>query len=118
MDQNSRFLGWVGKDLKLEYTTGGTPVTNFDLSTTESYRDPATGGYKPCTDWHSMVAYGEIAKYLCEYAKKGTMLLISISKHKKRRWEDKEGIKREASEFVIERVKIVPNGKQKEENNN
>ncbi len=113
-----RFVGWVGHDLKLQKTTNGDSVVNFDLSTTESYQDPRDKKRKTVTDWHRIVAYGKIAENLAKFAKKGSLVYVD-GKHKTgRKWTDKEGVTHHVSEIVVREFKMMPAGKTKEDSGN
>lgn len=103
-----RLIGWIGHDLKLQNTTNGDPVINFDLSTTEIYIDPKEKKKKTITDWHKVVAYGRLAENLAKYAKKGSLLYIE-GKHKSgRKWTAKDGAVHHVSEIAVREFKLMP----------
>lgn len=57
--------------------------------------------------WHICRAWGKKAEYISEYAKKGSVVLITGSLEKDV-YEDKEGKNRANSYVLIEQIKVIP----------
>ena len=71
-------LGNLGADPELRYTSGGEPVLNLRLATTESYLD-RNKERKERTDWHSVVVWGKRGEALSKFLAKGSRLLVEGS---------------------------------------
>lgn len=68
-------IGNIGASPELRQTKDGTCVTNFALATTER-RKTAQNGIKAVTQWHKIVAWGDVAKYGCRNIEKGNLVFI------------------------------------------
>jgi single-strand DNA-binding protein len=55
------------------------------------------------TDFFDVVAWRATAEFICKYFGKGSMITVT-GRLRNRRWEDKQGQKRTATELVAERV--------------
>ena len=63
------------------------------------------------TEWHRVVVFGQGAKYLGEYGKKGSQIHVEGSL-RTRDWTDKEGVKRYSTEIIGRQVQLL--GKKEE----
>jgi len=96
-------LGNVGRDPEMRSTQAGDKVASFSLATSKSYRDKATGERKEIVEWHNIVVFNQaIAGTVEQYVKKGTRLLIEGS-IKTRKYTDRDGNERRATDIVIDR---------------
>jgi len=68
-------IGNVGKDPEVTYLPSGSVVANFALATSEPYKDKE-GKKVEHTEWHNLVAWGESAKLVEKYVKKGSKLAV------------------------------------------
>ena len=50
-------VGNLGQDPRVSNTQSGAKVVNFNLATSESWRDKATGERKDRTEWHRVVIF-------------------------------------------------------------
>ena len=55
-------IGNLGRDPEVRYTSGGSPVANFTMATTDQWSDSATGEKKERTEWHRIVVWGKQAE--------------------------------------------------------
>lgn len=101
-----QFIGRLGEKPELRYMPDGTGVLNFDIATTETYRHKDTGRLNDLTDWHRLVAYGNIAKNIVEYCDKGSKLFIE-ARHITRKWQDNNGDDRYTSEFKVREMQFM-----------
>lgn len=98
-------VGNVGRDPEVRRLNSGEPVCNFSLATTESWRDKATSERKDRTEWHNIVIFNEnLAKVAEQYVKKGSKLYIE-GQLQTRKFTDKNGQERTATEVVLQRYR-------------
>lgn len=98
-------VGNLGKDPEVRYLENGTPVANFPIATTETYKDRNTGERKDQTEWHNIVLWRGLAGVAEKYLKKGSMVYIE-GKLRTRSWE-KDGITRYTTEVVGDNMTML-----------
>ena len=89
--------GNIGRIEDLRYTGTGKAVINLSIATNEDFY--ANGEKKKKTEWHNLVAWGNIAEVLAKM-KKGDSLLV-IGKNQTSSWDAKDGSKRYKTEVVV-----------------
>lgn len=95
-------LGNLGRDPEVRHTDQGKPVVTFSMATTETWKDKNTGERKDKTEWHRVVIFNEsLAKVAEQYLKKGSKVFVE-GKMRTRKWTDKEGVEKYATEVVLE----------------
>ena len=72
-------IGNLGRDPETRYSQRGTPVTNFSVATSESWRDRQSGEQQERTEWHNVVCFARLAEIAGEYLKKGSKVYIEGS---------------------------------------
>jgi single-strand DNA-binding protein len=92
-------LGRLGQDPELRNLEKGSRVASFSLATNDHYTDKE-GNKKEQTEWHNIVAWGNLADRCEKYLKKGKEVLIN-GKLTYRNWEDKNGGKHTTAEVVV-----------------
>ena len=98
-------VGNVGRDPEIRRLGSGEPVCNFSLATSDTWRDKATGERKERTEWHNIVIFNEnLAKVAEQYVKKGSKLYLEGSLQT-RKFTDKNGAERQATEVVLQRYR-------------
>ena len=85
-------IGNLGKDPELRYTNSGKAVASFSLATSEKYKD-SNGEKKTVTEWHNLVAWGQLAEICSKYLSKGKQIYVE-GKIQNRSYNDKDGNKR------------------------
>ena len=105
-------IGNVGKDPEIRYMQDGSPVANFSIATTESWKDKA-GEKQERTEWHRLVAYRKLAEIIREYVKKGQSIYIE-GKLQTRKWE-KDGVTHYSTEVICDVMRML--GGKRDENN-
>lgn len=70
-----KLIGNVGKDPEVKYLENSSVVANFTLATSEPYKNKK-GEKCEHTEWHNLVVWGEQAKLIEKYVKKGKRLAI------------------------------------------
>jgi len=94
------FIGNLGRDPEMRYTSSEKAVANFSIAVTEKYKD------NEYTEWVRCVAWERLAEICGEYLKKGSTVFIS-GKLKTRQWEDKDGNKRYTTEVVANSMQML-----------
>lgn len=95
-------IGNLGRDPEVRYTTGGTPVANFSMATTDRWNDPS-GEKKERTEWHKIVVWAKQAEFVGNYLKKGNQVYVEGSLQT-REWTDRDGNKRYTTEVKAQVV--------------
>lgn len=101
-------IGVVGVTPQLRTTSNGTKVTNFTVSTVDTWKDKKTGEIKKTKKWHKIVAWGKVAERVTAFMKKNQVVLVEgpISY---REYEDKNGNKWPITEIKAIRVEKLMN---------
>lgn len=98
-------MGNLGKDPALKFIPSGQAVCNFSIAMNRKWKDNA-GEWKEEVTWANIVVWGKSAEACAEYLKKGSSVLVE-ARVQSRNWEDAEGKKRYATEFVATRVHFL-----------
>ncbi|MBN2232869.1 MAG: single-stranded DNA-binding protein [Deltaproteobacteria bacterium] len=97
-------VGRLGADPEVKYGTSGTPITTFNLATTETWnRD---GQKEERTEWHRIVTFGKLAEICGRYLNKGKQIYIE-GRIQTRSWEDKDGNKRWTTEIIANQMQML-----------
>jgi single-strand DNA-binding protein len=98
-------VGNVGNDPEVRHLEGGTPVANFSLATSETYKN-REGERVTQTEWHNIVIWRGLAEVVEKYVRKGQLLYID-GKIRTRSWDDKDGNKRYTTEIVADNMQML-----------
>lgn len=99
-------LGNVGQDPEVR-VAGEHKVATFSLATTERGYTLQNGTQVPeRTEWHNIVLWRGLAEIAEKYVKKGDKLYIE-GKIKTRSYDDKNGVKRYATEIVVDNLEML-----------
>lgn len=109
MLNKSTLIGRTGSDPELRYTADGTPVAQFNLATTKSWKGK-DGQKQEKTTWHKIIAWRKLAEIIGQYVKKGSLLYVE-GELEVREYEDKQGVKRKTHEIIINDMKMLGGGK-------
>lgn len=71
-------IGRLGADPELKYAKNQVPVCTFSLATTQTWQGK-DGVKNERTDWHRIIAFGNLAKIAAEYMTKGKMVYVEGS---------------------------------------
>ena len=91
-------IGNLGRDPDVQFLEGNIGVAKFPLATTETFKD-RSGKSISETEWHSVVLWRGLADLAKRFLHKGSLVYIE-GRLRTRTWEDKNGIKRQATEVV------------------
>jgi single-strand DNA-binding protein len=97
-----QLIGNLGADPELRQTTGGTPVCNLRLATTEKWTDKE-GQAQEKTEWHRVVVWGKTAEFCGRFLARGKQVYVEGS-IETRKWTDKEGVEKYSTEIKASRV--------------
>ena len=94
-------IGNITKDLELKQTPNGVSVCSFDIAVNRKMN-------KDEVDFISIVAWRQLAEFVCKYFKKGQSILI-CGQIQTRSYTDKQNNKRTAVEVLADEVSFVGN---------
>jgi single-strand DNA-binding protein len=98
-------IGNLGKDPETRYLPNGDAVANFNIATTETFKDKS-GAKQEHTEWHRISFFGRQAEIAGEYLKKGSPVYVE-GRIRTRKWQDKEGQDRYTTEIVGDRMQLL-----------
>ena len=64
-------IGNVGKDPEIRHLQGGAAVATITLATSERYKD-RNGETREITEWHTVIAWRQLAELAENYIRKGS----------------------------------------------
>lgn len=99
-------IGHLGKDPEIRHLPSGGAVANFNLATSESWKDKQTGEQHDRTEWHRIVLYNRLAEIAGEYLRKGSKVYMEGSL-KTRKWQDKNGQERYTTEIQGNTLQMI-----------
>jgi len=99
-------IGRLGSDPEVRYTPSGVAVANFNIATSEEWKDKDTGEKKERTEWHRIVAWSKLGEICGEYLAKGRQVYVE-GRIQTRSWEDRDGNKRYTTEIVATDVQFL-----------
>lgn len=95
-------IGNLGADPEIRRTQDGRPIANFNIATSESWRDRNSGERREKTEWHRVVCFNEgLCKVIEQYVKKGSKVYIE-GQLQTRKWQDQSGQDRYTTEVVLQ----------------
>ena len=97
-------IGHLGGNPEGRYTQQGRATVSLSLATNESWTNKE-GKIIKHTEWHSLVAWGQLAEFSIECLYKG-QLINAEGSLRTRNWEDKEGLTHKITEVLCS--SIVP----------
>lgn len=98
-------VGRVGRDTEVRRLENGTPVGKFSIATNESYKDN-NGEWKELTEWHEIVVWRGSAEYAEKNIQQGDLVYVE-GKITHRKYTDKNGIERIATEIVASQARVM-----------
>ncbi|RMF35012.1 MAG: single-stranded DNA-binding protein [Chlorobiota bacterium] len=98
-------IGNVGRDPEIRYTPSGVPVASIRLATNEYSRD-SEGQLQEYTEWHSIVAWRQLAEMAERLIQQGTKLYVE-GRIRSRSYEDSSGTKRTSYEIIADSIIVL-----------
>lgn len=111
-----QIIGNLGRDPEVRYMPSGDAIANIAVATTYKSKDKNTGEQKEVAEWHRIAFFGKLAEIVGQYLKKGSPVYVE-GRLQTRKYTDKDGIERYATEIVAENMQML-GGKQQEEEDN
>jgi len=105
MVNNVTLIGRVGQDPDIRNLPSGTMIANFSLATNRR-RKMQDGSWGDETEWHRIVTFGKTAEAVRNYVHKGMLIYVDGRIHYNS-FEDKDGIKRNYTDIVANRVQFL-----------
>lgn len=99
------FIGNLGRDAELRYTSGGVAVASFSIACNEVWNDK-NGQKQERVEWVRVALWGKTAESVAEYLTKGKQVYVE-GKMNTRKWQDKEGNDRYTTEIRADRVQLL-----------
>jgi single-strand DNA-binding protein len=107
-----QLIGNLGKAPELKTFENGNKVVRFTLATNESYKNNA-GEWVNETQWHNLVAWGNLASHISENTEKGSKVIIT-GKLTNRNYENAKGEKKYITEVVVREIMHMSGSKNNE----
>ena len=98
-------LGNCGQEPQVKVFDNGDSITTFSLATSDQWTDKQ-GEKRESTEWHTCVAYRQLAKIAADFVKKGSKVFVE-GRVKTRSWDNKEGIKQYRTEVEVLKLLVL-----------
>ncbi|HEY1038083.1 MAG TPA: single-stranded DNA-binding protein [Bacteroidia bacterium] len=98
-------VGYLGKDPEMRHLEGGLARINFNMATTEVFKDK-NGNRIEHTEWHHILLWRNLAENAEKLLKKGSHIYLE-GKLQTRDWTDKDGHKHYITEIVGESFQLL-----------
>ncbi|MEN3027249.1 MAG: single-stranded DNA-binding protein [Chlorobiota bacterium] len=98
-------IGNVGREPELRYTPEGVPVVTFRLAMTEVRRG-RDGSVREHTEWHTIVAWRELAEVVHRIVQRGSRVYVEGRLHT-REFEDRSGNRRREVEIWADTMLLL-----------
>ena len=103
-----QFMGRLTKKPEIKYTSGtNTQVTTFTLAVNRRYVEQ---GKERQADFFNLTSFGKTAEFIGKYFTKGQQVLVE-GRIQNRTWEDQNGQKRYATDFIVEQCYFADSNK-------
>lgn len=100
-----QLIGNLGNVPEVKTTETGKKLVRFSLATNETYRN-ASGEKVKETQWHNLIAWGNLADIAEKYLLKGSEVAIE-GKLINRNYTDKEGNKKYITEIQVNELLLL-----------
>ncbi len=94
-----QLIGNIGKDITVTTFDSGSKKASITLATNDYYTNNKGEKVKQ-TEWHNLVAWGNIADFMAESLTKGSEVAIT-GKLSSRSYQDKDGVTRYVTEVIV-----------------
>lgn len=98
-------IGNLGQDPEMRASRSGTAIVNLRIATTHRAKSQE-GDWEERTEWHTVVAFGNLADNVGKYLSKGRQVFVE-GRIQTRKWEDKNGNTRYSTEVVANEIKFL-----------
>lgn len=98
-------IGHVGRDPDIRDINNNRRVANFSMATNEVWRD-ASGQTQQRTEWHRIVAFGNLAEIAQRMIRKGRYIMVE-GRIQSRQYTDNSGQNKTVTEIVARNILIL-----------
>ena len=109
-----QLIGNLGQLPEIRTTENGKKVARFSIATNDTYRN-ANGEKITETSWHNVIAWGKLAEIAEKYLTKGKEVAVE-GKLVHRNYTDKNGVKRNVTEVVLNELLMLGSAKPQSDN--
>lgn len=102
-------VGNLGEEPAIRWTGGGEAVANFNVATSDVWKDKQTGERQERTEWHRMVCFGPLAEICGKFLQKGTKVYCD-GELRTKKWTDTAGIDRYTTQVRVNEMQILSGG--------
>ncbi|MCT8534463.1 single-stranded DNA-binding protein [Glaesserella parasuis] len=110
-------VGNLGNDPEMRTMPNGDPVVKISVATSEEWTDKQTGEKKQNTEWHSIIAFRQLAEIMGKWLKKGYKVYIE-GKLRTRKWQTQDGTDRYTTEIIADKLEMLSSSQGGNSNNN
>lgn len=100
-----QLVGNLGRKPEMKHFENGNSLAKFSLATSYFYTNKA-GEKVQDTQWHNIVVWGELAKYVEENLDKGLQVKVE-GRINYNIYEAKDGSKRTFTEIIADKIELV-----------
>ncbi len=102
-------IGNLGADPEVRTTPSGQQVATLSLATSRGYKD-REGNKREETEWHRVIAWGQLAELAQRYLAKGRKVYIE-GRLQTRSWDDTQtGQKKYTTEIIADQLTFLDSG--------
>ena len=94
-------MGNLTRDVEVKYSTGGMAYARVGIAVNRPFSKE-----KNAVDFFNLVAFDKRAEFLGKYFAKGSKILVE-GQLRTNNYEDKDGVKRTATEIIIEQIEFA-----------
>ncbi|MCX7955143.1 MAG: single-stranded DNA-binding protein [Bacteroidales bacterium] len=109
-------LGNVGRDPIIRYTADNVPVASFSLATNEYYKDNS-GNLQRITEWHTIVAWRNLAELAEKHIRKGSQIYVE-GRLRTRTYTDVNQVQKVVVEVIADNIQLLGKKEDVGETNN
>ncbi len=106
-----KLMGRLGSRPEIVTFKDKFKLAKFSIATNENYKDKE-GVWQTITQWHNIVAWGNVAESICKNSDKGLQIVIEGRLNSKT-YESKSGEKRYYTEIETSKFQMIKSKKQK-----
>ncbi|HDL5698491.1 TPA: single-stranded DNA-binding protein [Mannheimia haemolytica] len=99
-------VGRLGNDPELRTMPNGDPVAKISVATSTEWTDKTSGDKKQATEWHSIIAFRNLADIIGKYLKKGSQVYVE-GKLRTRKWQAQDSTDRWTTEIIADKLEML-----------
>ncbi|MEG9498915.1 single-stranded DNA-binding protein [Mannheimia indoligenes] len=99
-------VGRLGNAPELRTMPNGDSVAKISVATSTEWTDKVSGDKKQATEWHSIIAFRNLADIIGKYLKKGSQVYVE-GKLRTRKWQAQDGTDRWTTEIIADQLQML-----------